>query len=281
MKGRFCETMSKTTLRIITFIVFLVGCFGVLVGTNIYKKSFIVHPDAVMTIKNPTSGMFTQSYLIGKMEVYINRTFRMKPSDLSDLVMEGAVKSDPNFFIPQSMSLSMLDSNPKNSENPFIMQLSIRNLDDVPIYVSSKQIQLRDVEGNIFTAHDEWQELLGKAGYFSGSPSNDMIQPKELKTMWLVYPTPSAEIEDSPEAYREYVRILYDGDGGVFTTKIEFPFNYEDDTPIGDYSSVSRYTAFVSLGALFLWLAICGLVYYRLSRKMDEYEEDEEEYEEA
>ena len=70
--------MTKGKLRITMAIVTIVGLVIGLFAIELWSKSVIYRPDAVTTVHNMTTDKNTQAYLIGKMQVYIDKTYRME-----------------------------------------------------------------------------------------------------------------------------------------------------------------------------------------------------------
>ena len=260
--------MNTTKLRIGSIIIFIVGLLFLLVGLNIFAKMNVVHPDGVITVHNNTTNKNTQAYAVGKMQIYIDETYRMDMPLWSFYVKTQGENNNETFnaLNEGNENLSLIKDNSDYNPNPFILKLKIKNISKAPIYLNYKNFKIRDVQGNIYAPHDEWQKVMSEAGMFAGTNKNNQINPNEEKVLWLLFATPSQEIKDA-SAYQEYVRINYDSDSDLMATKIEFPFNYTTDYPIGDYQEITNNAYSKGLIAILLWTSICILGYYKLKEK--------------
>lgn len=265
--------MTKNKFRIITGLVSLLGLFVILIGIDIYTKSFIVHPDAVMTIHNKTTDKNTQAYAIGKMQVYIDETYRSDMPVWMFYVKTQAENNTHKEFTALdggNEKLSLLQENSNNNANPFIMKLKVKNISNTPIYLNSANFKIRDVKNNIYKPNAEWQKVLGQAGMFSGTKGQNEINPHEEKVLWLVYGTPSQDRKDA-STYQEYVRINYDDDSDLLATKVEFPFNFTTNYPIGDYGDIVNTTNTQGITVILIWVGLCIAFYIK---KKDSFDED-------
>lgn len=263
--------MSKTSLKGITLIAILVGCFVILLGTEYFARQIIYHPDAVITVHNDTTDKNTQAYAIGNMQVYIDETYRMEMPLFTNFVKMHGIAYNPNFNAlgeDGNTSLSLLKDNEKNNPDPFIMKLKIKNLDASPIYINNQNFMLRTVQGSVYKPNQAWQDVLDKAGFFAGAGDNMEIKPKEEKVLWLVYGTPAAG-EDAGDIYQEFVRINYDSNNDAFATKVEFPFNYTADYYVGNTTEISNGVYSNGIFVLLGWFALCGLFYYKKSKTLE------------
>ena len=111
---------------------------------------------------------------------------------------------------------------------------------------------------------------MGEAGMFSGTNKNNEINPNEEKVLGLVFATPSKEIKDA-SAYQEYVRINYDSDSDLMATKVEFPFNFTTNYPIGDYGDIVNTTNTQGITVILIWVGLCIAFYIK---KKDSFDED-------
>lgn len=261
--------MNITKLRIGSIIVFVVGILFILVGLDIFAKTNIVHPDGVITVHNDTTNKNTQAYAVGKMQIYIDETYRMDMPLWSFYVKTQGENNNNSFnaLNEGNENLSLIKDHDEYNPNPFILKLKIKNISKEPIYINYKNFKIRDVKNNIYTPHDEWQKVMGQAGMFAGIPNQNQINPNEEKVLWLLYATPSQEIKDA-SAYQEYVRINYDSDNDLMATKVELPFNYTMDYPIGDYQEIMDKAYGKGLIVLLLWSAICIMGYYKIKENV-------------
>lgn len=262
--------MPKNQFRTIMIAITIAGIAIGLFATEIWSKSFIYHPDAVTTVHNDTTNKNTQAYAIGKMQVYIDQTYRMDMPLFQLFVNGEGMYNDPGFqAIEAGNSLLSLNSNdPDINPNPFIMRLKIRNLSKDTININAQNFKIRDVSGNVIPPNNAWQEQLARAGIFSGAGTRTDIGAGEEKVLWLVYGTKTEE-QKPGYLYQEYVRINYDSDIDWLATKVEFPFNYTADTPIGNYSTEYQYVYNIGFGFILVWIAFCGIIYYRKSQDFE------------
>lgn len=264
--------MTQLKLKVVTILVFVVGLFFILMGTEIMARQTIYHPDAVITVHNDTTDKNTQAYAVGKMQIYIDQTYRMEMPLWSLYVKTQGLSYNPSFNAIKdegNSELSMLNSGENNNPNPFIMKLKIKNLDRNPIYLNAANFKIRDVHGNVFYPVMNWQHVMAEAGMFSGVDEQTEIQSGKEKVLWLVYSTPTLDSSEGG-TYQEYVQINYDSDSDLFATKVEFPFNYTEDFPIGNYEDESDKAYSFGLILILGWLAICGAGYFRLSKRIEE-----------
>lgn len=260
--------MSKSTFKIIMVVITIIGTLAVLAGIDIYSKTIIYHPDAVVTVRNSTTNKNTQAYAIGKMQIYIDQTYRMEMPLWAYWVREQGKMYDPDFDDIQDSgneNLSMQLNNPDNSPAPFILKLKIKNLDGESIYLNAENFKIRSIKNQIYSPNMAWQETLAHAGFFSGAGDQTELKPQQENTLWLVYGTPAPSIEDEGEGtiYQEYVRINYDSTNDLLATKVEFPFNFTADYPIGNYEAEANFAYAQGTVAFLLWLALCGIIYYK------------------
>ena len=266
--------MDKIKIRVITFCVFLICFFCILIGTDIYARSLPYHPDANMTVYNPTTDKITQAYAIGKMQVYIDQTYRMEmPLWAYYVKAEGTRHNNGEDFNEISDSgnenLSMLRNDSSNDPNPFIMRLNIKNISEKPIAINANNFKITSHDREkVYSPDANWQEVMNKAGMFAGVAPNNEIAPNEEKILWLVYSTPSQQ-QVAGAVYQEYVRINYDSDSDIFATKVEFPFNYTVDFQTGNFESERDNRYQIGIFLIFAWIALCGTAYYKISKNYE------------
>ena len=265
--------MNRTKLKIITSLFFVIGTVVMLLGTEIYARMLPYHPDAVMTVYNENTHKNTQAYAIGKMQVYIDQTYRMEMPLWAYYVKAEGIKHNNGTFDEISDSgneyLSMMRNDTNNDPNPFIMRLKIRNISNNTIAINSNNFKIRTMDGGtVYSPDSNWQEVMNKAGMFAGISPNNEIEPDEEKVLWLVYATPSQQ-QVAGAVYQEYVRINYDSDNDMFATKVEFPFNYTIDFQTGNYEAERNDRYQVGVFLVFVWLAICGTTYFKLSKRYE------------
>lgn len=263
--------MQKNYFRIIMAAIAVIGTGIILFGTEIWTRSNIYHPDKVTTVYNETTGMNTQSYLVGKMAIYIDKTYRMDMPLFQLFVNGEGIDNNPSYqeIGPGSQELSLNSKDADINPNPFVMRLRIKNLGFEPIDVNAQNFKIRDVHDNLVAPNDAWQNKLAEAGFFSGVGNATQIGPNEERIIWLVYGTKSETLEPG-SVHQEYVRINYDSDYDFFATKVEFPFNFTEDTPIGNYTSDYQYMYNIGFFSLLVWLGFCGAVYFRKSKDFEE-----------
>ena len=273
--------MTKGKLRITMAIVTIVGLVIGLFAIELWSKSVIYRPDAVTTVHNMTTDKNTQAYLIGKMQVYIDKTYRMEMPLFQLFVKSEGIYNDPNFneIQPGESKLSLNKDDEFVDPNPFILRLKIRNLSDTPININCDNFKIHTFGDQLIRPNRAWQEVLAKAGFFAGALDKTMIEPDEEKILWLVYGT-KTEDTTAGDTYQEYVHINYDSDIDMFATKIEFPFNFTSDTKIGNYNDETAYIYQSGIVGLLIWISLCIGVYYRKAKKIDEeeyeYEDDDD-----
>lgn len=268
--------MRKTYFKAVTFIVAIVGVFAILFGSELWVKSYIFHPDAVTTIVNNTTKKHTQAYLIGAMQVYIDKTYRMDMPMWKLFVNGEGMTNRPNSFKTISAGDSELSLNKDDSEineNPFVMRLKVKNLSYAPVDLHARNFKIRTMSGDIIAPNEAWQNKLAEAGFYAGAGDKMQLGPNEERILWLVYGTKTEYVEPGT-VQQEYVRMNYDTDIDMLATKIEFPFNYTDDMQIGNYASEFQYRYNIGFAAAILWVAICGAVYYR---KRNDFEDEDED----
>ena len=269
--------MNKKYLRICSAVIAVVGALAILFGTELWVKSNIFHPDAVTTVSNETTGKHTQAYLIGKMQVYIDKTYRMDMPMWQLFVNGEGMSNRPQSYKPIEAGDAALSLNKDDSEineNPFIMRLKVKNLSYSAIDLNAQNFKIRTMSGKIVAPNEAWQKKLAEAGFFAGAGDKTQVGPNEERILWLVYGTKTEVIEPGT-LQQEYVRMNYDSDIDMLATKVEFPFNYVDTTPIGNYTSEYQYRYNIGLMIVLFWLAICGTVYYRKSKSIDEYDDED------
>ena len=264
--------MKKTYFRICTFLVAVVGVMSILFASELWVKSNIFHPDAVTTVTNDTTNKHTQAYLIGKMQVYIDKTYRMDMPMWKLFVNGEGMSNRPDTFKAIEAGDSELSLNKDNSEineNPFVMRLKVKNLSYAPMDLNAQNFKIRTMSGDVVAPNKAWQDKLAEAGFYAGAGDKTQLGPNEERILWLVYGTKTEYIEPGT-VQQEYVRMNYDSDIDMLATKVEFPFNYTEDTIIGNFASEYQYRYNIGFAAALFWLAICGTVYYRKSKDFDE-----------
>lgn len=266
--------MTKNMLRAVMAAVFFIGSLLMVVGVDLWTRTIVYNPDMVVTVHNDTTDKNTQAYGIGKMRVYIDQTYRMDMPLWEMFIKSEGMYNDPNFdAIQPGMAELVLNHDDESiNPNPFIMRLKIMNVSDENITINADNFMIRNVQGDIIKPNHAWQEVMAKANIFSGVLDKTEIKPDEEKVLWLVYGTKTQE-QEAGYAYQEFVRINYDSDSDFFATKVEFPFNYTESTPIGNYTDTYDYMYLVGFLGILAWLGICGAVYYRKAKEMDEDEE--------
>ena len=264
--------MKKTYFKICTLLVAVVGVFAILFGAELWVKDHIFHPDAVTTISNDTTGKHTQAYLIGKAQVYIDKTYRMD-MPMWRLFVNGEGKANhPNTYkliAAGNAELSLNKDDDSINENPFIMRLKVKNLTYAPMDINAKNFKIRTMSGEVIAPNKAWQDKLAQAGFFAGAGNKTQLGPNEERILWLVYGTKTDYLE-AGTVQQEYVRINYDSDIDMLATKVEFPFNYTEDTQIGNFTSEFQYRYNIGFVVALFWLALCGAVYYRKSEDFED-----------
>ena len=264
--------MQKKYLKMLTVAVAAIGAFIILMGTELWVKSNIFHPDAVTTIINSTTGRHTQAYLIGKMQVYIDKTYRMD-MPLWQLFVNGEGMSNrPNSYKniePGDAELSLNKDDSEINPNPFVMRLKVKNLSYVPMDLNAQNFKIRTMSGKVVAPSEAWQNKLAEAGFYAGAGDKTQLGPNEERILWLVYGTKTELIEPG-SLHQEYVLMNYDSDIDVLATKVEFPFNYTEDTQIGNYTSEYQYRYNIGIVLVMVWFAVCGAVYYRKSKGLED-----------
>ena len=271
--------MKRTCLKIYSLLFAIIGAFIILFCSEIWVKSNIYHPDAVTTVINDTTGKHTQAYLIGKMQVYIDKTYRMDMPLWTLFVNGEGMSNRPQTFKTIEAGDSALSLNKDNSdinENPFILRLKVKNLSYSPIDLNAQNFKIRTMNGTIVAPNKAWQDKLAEAGFYSGAGNKTQLGPNEERILWLVYGTKTEYIEPGT-IQQEFVRMNYDSDSDILATKVEFPFNYTEDTVIGNYTSDYQYRYNIGFALALLWVAGCGAVYYRKSKNLDESDKDDED----
>ena len=264
--------MKKTYLRVCTLIVAAVGMFAILFGAELWVKSYIFHPDAVTTVNNDTTQRHTQAYLIGKLQVYIDKTYRMDMPMWQLFVNGEGMANRPQSYKliePGEAALSLNKDDSEINENPFVMRLKIKNLSYAPVELNAQNFKIRTAGGKLIAPNEAWQNKLAEAGFYAGAGEKAQLGPNEERILWLVYGTKTEVIEPGT-LHQEYVVMNYDSDIDVLATKVEFPFNYTDDTIIGNYTSEFQYRYNIGFVVALFWLSICGAVYYRKSKNIVE-----------
>ena len=263
--------MTKRTFSIVMIVSFVIGVGIILFFTDLYAKQIPYRPDAVITIHNDTTGKNTQAYAIGKMQVYIDETYRMEMPLWALFVKAEGMKNNGGHFDEISDTgneeLSMVRDNPANDANPFIVKLKVKNISKAPISILASNFKIRQPDGTIYVPDMNWQSVLAKAGFFSGVDSQREIAPNEEKVLYLVYATPTGQ-QQAGNVYQEYIQINYDSDSDLFATKVAFPFNYTVDYEVGTFGMERKERFDAGIFALMAWLAICGAVYYRKKNDM-------------
>lgn len=263
--------MSKTMLRAISIGVFLIGSLAIICGVSLWTRSIIYNPDLVVTVHNDTTDRNTQAYGIGNMRVYIDQTFRMDMPIWQTYVKAQGAFNNPQFdeIKPGAAELVLNRNNNDIDENPFIMKLKIMNVSDKPISINADRFMIRTLNNEVIKPNHAWQEVLAKAKMFSGALDQKEIQPNEEKVLWLVYGTKTSP-QKAGAVYQEFVRINYDSDSDMLATKVEFPFNYTDDTRVGNTTAVSDSMYNIGFIGILIWLGICGAGYYLIGRRIEE-----------
>ena len=268
--------MKKNYLKICTLLVAAIGMFAILFTSELWVKSHIFHPDAVTTITNDTTGKHTQAYLIGKAQVYIDKTYRMDMPMWKLFVNSEGKSNHPNTFKTieaGDAELSLNKDSEDINENPFVVRLKVKNLTYAPMNINAQNFKVRTMAGEIISPNEAWQNKLAEAGFFAGAGEKTQLGPDEERILWLVYGTKTEYLEPGT-VQQEYVRINYDSDIDMLATKVEFPFNYTDDTQIGNFTSEFQYRYNIGFAVALFWLALCGAVYYRKSRDYEDEDED-------
>ena len=165
--------------------------------------------------------------------------------------------------------LSLNKDNSEINENPFVMRLKVKNLSYAPMDLNAQNFKIRTMSGDVVAPNKAWQDKLAEAGFYAGAGDKTQLGPNEERILWLVYGTKTEYIEPGT-VQQEYVRMNYDSDIDMLATKVEFPFNYTEDTIIGNFASEYQYRYNIGFAAALFWLAICGTVYYRKSKDFDE-----------
>lgn len=269
--------MRRTYFRIMMFLAATIGSLAILFGTEIWVKTNIFHPDAATTVINTTTGKHTQAYLVGKLQVYIDKTYRMDMPMWTLFVNGEGLANHPQTFKPIEAGDSSLSLNKDNSdinENPFIVRLKIKNLSYSAIDLNAQNFKIHTMSGDIVAPSKAWQEKLAQAGFYAGAGQKTQLGPNEERILWLVYGTKTDYVEPGT-VQQEYMRINYDSDIDWLATKVEFPFNYTDDTIIGNYTSDYQYRYNIGFALVLVWLALCGTVYYRKSKSMTDSDEED------
>lgn len=258
-------------------IIFVVVTGLLLVGSRIYVNSKTVHPDGLVTMINPTTDQRVQAYSIGRMQVYIDMTYRM---DLP--VWNMYLKSLAQQYgrdVPEltdgNGELALNRDDPNADINPFILRLTIKNVSDEPLTVRAKDFSLRTEDDKIIPADLNWANVLDKVGFFAGTGNTTSIDAGDTKTLWLVYGAPSVNNTDDLQL-QEYVRVNYGSDNELFATKVEFPFNYVMGFPIGDYGTITEEAESDSAIILILWFAVFGIAVFRVKDRFEDEEEEED-----
>lgn len=264
--------MTKAKLLLCSLLALVIGWVGILLIDTYYVKSLVVHPDGIETVFNPTTNKKTQSYHIGDLRVYIDETYRLDMSRWAYYVKMNGLAYDNDFTaIGDSIGedLSMLSKGENNNINPFILKLKIRNDSDTPYELKDTDFKLHDLNDNYYEPHHEWQEVMAKAGMFSGVGSQTVVEPYEEKVLWLVYSTPSNP-SSSGKIEQEYVLMNYGSDTDWLATKVEFPFNFTVDSPYGDYEQITGAGYFKGTIALIIWTLIVGFLAFKINREIEE-----------
>lgn len=264
--------MKKVYFRVCTFLVAIIGMFSILFASELWVKSNIFHPDAVTTVINDTTGKHTQAYLVGKMQVYIDKTYRMDMPMWKLFVNGEGASNRPQSFKTIEAGDSELSLNKDDSEineNPFIMRLKVKNLSYAPMELNAQNFKIRTASGAIVSPNKAWQNKLAEAGFFAGAGNKVQLGPDEERILWLVYGTKTEVIEPG-SIQQEYIRVNYDSDIDMLATKVEIPFNYTEDAQIGNYTSDYQYRYNIGFAGALFWLAICGAVYVRKSKDFED-----------
>lgn len=258
--------LTKIRLRIITAIVAVMGIAASMFGANVASRQHIYNPNAVTTVRNDTTGKLTQAYSIGNMQIYIDQTYRMDMPLWMLFVNAEGISYNSNFkqIEPGNPALSLNKDDSKISPSPFVMRLKIRNLSDKPISIKAGNFKIRTSQGEIYSPSEAWQKELARAGMFSGSNNQNVINPDDEKILWLVYGTKSAE-NGTQDTDKDYVRVNYGSDNDFLATKVEFPFNFDSTTSIGNVGQEIMYDYNIAVIASFVWLALCGFCYFKMS----------------
>lgn len=272
--------MRRNYFRAIMLLIASVGVLAILFASELWVKSNIYHPDAATTIVNDTTHKHTQAYLIGKMQVYIDKTYRMDMPMWTLFVNGEGMANRPQSFKaiePGDASLSLNKDDSDINENPFVVRLKVKNLSYSPVDLNAQNFKIRTMSGEVIAPNKAWQNKLAQAGFYAGAGDKTQLGPNEERILWLVYGTKTAYVEPGT-VQQEYMRINYDSDVDWLATKVEFPFNYTDDTIIGNYASEYQYRYNIGFALALVWIALCGTFYYRKSKNMPGgYEEDDYE----
>lgn len=268
--------MDKKRFRIIMALIFVAVTGLLLFCSKIYICSKTVHPDGIVTQINPTTNQRVQAYAIGKMQVYIDMAYRM---DLPvwnmylRSIAEQYGHDVPELNGKESVDLALNRDNSENDINPFILRLTIKNISNAPLTIDAKNFSLRTMNDDIIAPDLAWAKVLDEVGFFAGTGNSKTLDAGESKTLWLVYGAPSTDNTEELEL-QEYVRINYGSDNSLFSTKVEFPFNYTLGFPIADYGAITSEAARNCAVVLLLWFAGFGLAVFKIK---DRFEEEEEE----
>lgn len=264
--------MTKAKLLLCSLLALVIGWIGILFADTYYVKSLVVHPDGIETVFNPTTNKKTQSYHIGDLRVYIDETYRLDMSRWAYYVKMNGLAYDNDFSaIGDSIGeeLSMVAKGEDNNINPFILKLKIRNNSDIPYDLKDTDFKIHDLNDNYYLPHREWQEVMAKAGMFSGVGSQTTVEPYEEKVLWLVYSTPSNPENNGGKVEQEYVQMNYGSDTDWLATKVEFPFNFTMDYPFDDYKQITDAGYFKGTIALIVWTLIVGLLTFKIYKTIE------------
>ena len=259
--------MSKRII-ISALMALIIGWIGIVIGTTYYVKSLVVHPDAIATTFNPTTNKKVQMYGIGDMNLYIEETYRVKMASFASFVKINGLTYDKDFNAIQDSlgeEYSMLAKGEDNNLNPFIVKLKIGNTSDEPIEILAKNIRLKNAQNEELVPHEEWQELMSKAGMFSGAGNQTILPAHESTTLWLVYSTPTVK-NQTEGIHQEYLKLYLGSDSDSFATKVEIPFNFTMGYPIGDYETITNEGYRMGVYAIILWTILVLLVSWRASK---------------
>lgn len=256
--------------------VIFVAVTGILLAcSKIYVSSKTVHPDGIVTMVNPTTDQRVQAYAIGKMQVYIDMAYRME-LPVWNMYLRTIAKQYghdvPELTGGEDVNLALNRDNPDADINPFILRLTIKNISKTPIEIKAENFSLRTLDDEIINPDMAWAKVLDEVGFFAGTGNSKQLEAGDTKTLWLIYGAPSKENVDEM-ALQEYVRVNYGSDNTLFSTKVEFPFNYTLGFPIADYGEITNRASRDCALALLFWFAIYGLAFFKIK---DRFEEDEE-----
>lgn len=244
---------------------FIVGFFVCLFLGLMWSNSKPVHPDEVFTVYNRDLKTKTFAYLIGDVQLFIEETMRMPMSSFKIYVAAEGKKKDETFDTKLMFNENLvLDKTKGYDENPFIVKLKIKNLYDKPLLIRANQFKIITEKGDEYLPNETWTETLAMAGMFSGSKTNEqnVLNPKEEKTLWLVYGTKKVE---GNGLSKDIIRMQYGGEGFNDYIYVDIPFNYYKDFEIGNANEIHKKSYMFIAAALLVYSAVAGGILYKLN----------------